>query len=265
MSFREKYTVFPMLLPLGSKRRGGSKLDPGVKFLVAHDTGNPRSTARNNVSYFQRSCNEMSASAHLFVDDKEILECIPALTGPPEKAWHVLYNVTTDNQMFGYDANNAAIGVEYCYGSNIQADEAYNKYVWVLAYLCYKFGLDPANKIIGHCFLDPRRKTDPVTGLLQSRRTYDQLLKDVATEFAVCSGLATPGLNITKQAGTVEVTHTLNIRQGQPNTRVPIVQTVPPHARLSYTGWTNDGEKVLNISKWYKNAQGNFFWSGGVV
>jgi len=79
----------------------------------------------------------MAASAHIFVDDKEILECFPAITGPPEKAWHVVYNVTTNNQMFGFDTINAALGVEYCYGNNIQSDEAYKRYVWVLAFLCY--------------------------------------------------------------------------------------------------------------------------------
>ena len=53
-------------------------MSPGVRFIVAHDTGNPGSTAAANVKYYERSRNEMSASAHIFVDDKEIVECIPA-------------------------------------------------------------------------------------------------------------------------------------------------------------------------------------------
>ena len=56
-------------------------MSPGVKFVVAHDTGNPNSTAGQNVAYYEQSRNELSASAHLFVDDREIIECIPALTG----------------------------------------------------------------------------------------------------------------------------------------------------------------------------------------
>lgn len=265
MSFREKYIVTPRYLTPGSRRRSGRKLDPGVKFAVAHDTGNLNSTARGNVAYYERSRNDMSASAHIFVDDNEILECIPALTGPPEKAWHVLYNVTTDDKLYGYNANDAAIGVEYCFGDKIVAQEAYNKYVWVLAFICYKFGLDPASKIVGHCFLDPQRKTDPVTGLLRSRRTYDQLLRDVAAEFEQCSGNPAPHLGVTTTVGTVEVTHTLNIRQGQPNTRAVIVETVSPGTVLTYVGWTNDGDRVNNISKWFVDARGNFFWSGGVI
>lgn len=150
MSFTEKYTITPKYLPIRTKRRNGTAISPAVKFIVVHDTGNKNSTAAGNVKYYINSANSESASAHLFVDDKEILECIPALTAPPEKAWHVLYNVTTDNQLYGYNANDAAIGVEYCFGDNINADEAYKKYIWVIAYLCYTFKLDPATSIVGH-------------------------------------------------------------------------------------------------------------------
>lgn len=104
-------------------------MTPGVRFIVAHDTGNPGSTARANIRYYESSRDKESASAHLFIDDKEILECIPALTAPPEKAWHVLYGKPTDNALFGLDANDAAVGVEYCFGGAIDADEAYRKYI----------------------------------------------------------------------------------------------------------------------------------------
>ncbi len=113
MTFKEKYTVTPAYLTTPSKRRCGLQMSPTVKFIVAHDTGNPKSTARANRNYYENSRDEQSASAHIFVDDKEIIECIPALV-KPEKAWHVLYGVLTDNQLFGFNPNDAAIGVEYC-------------------------------------------------------------------------------------------------------------------------------------------------------
>ncbi|MDB5283621.1 MAG: N-acetylmuramoyl-L-alanine amidase CwlA, partial [Bacteroidota bacterium] len=144
MGFTQKYAIEQKLLTTPSKRRGGALIHPAVKFVVAHDTGNPTSTADNNVTYFERSRDDMSASAHIFVDDKQIIECIPVFNNKPEKAWHVLYQVNTDNNLYGCNANDAAIGVEYCYGHNINADEAYSKYLWVLAYLCYYFKLDPA-------------------------------------------------------------------------------------------------------------------------
>jgi N-acetylmuramoyl-L-alanine amidase CwlA len=257
------YTIVADYLPKNSKRRSGSQLPASVRFIVAHDTGNPGSTAAQNVRYYRNTCNDQSASAHLFVDDITIIECIPAVTGVPEKAWHVLYKVTGDNQLFGCDANDAAIGVEYCYGGGINADKAYQKYVWMLAYLCVKFNLNPKADIVGHFFLDPTRKTDPVTGLAYSRRTYDQLLRDVANEVSGAGAVAeAPAAKLINQAGSVRATTTLNIRQGMPSRLASVAQTVPAQTKLDYTGWVDDGEPVNGNSKWFVDAAGRYFWSG---
>lgn len=187
MSFEKKYTIKPQYLTVNTKRRSGQLISPAVKFIVAHDTGNPESTAANNVNYFENSRNKMHVSAHIFVDDKEIIECIPALTSEnPEKAWHVRYQVPTDNELYNCNANDAAIGIEYCYGDNINADEAYQRYIWVIAYTCCKFKLDPKISIVGHHVLDPGRKFDPTSGLRHSKRGYEQLLKDVVLEYTIC-------------------------------------------------------------------------------
>jgi len=264
MAFTEKYQIIPRYLTPGTKRRSGRLIAPGVKFIVAHDTGNPNSTAVGNVRYYQNSVNEMSASAHLFVDDREIIECIPALTGTPEKAWHVLYGVPADNKLYGFDANYTAIGVEYCYGTAINADEAYNRYVWVMAYICYTFKLDPRKAIVGHFFLDPHRKTDPVTGLAHSRRTYEQMLRDVVSEFTACGGIL-PGASPAPRKCTLEVISRLNIRSTTPSTRSPLVRTVLAGETLTYVERIADGEPVNGNPVWYKLEDGNFCWSGGVA
>lgn len=235
-----------------------------MKFLVAHDTGNPGSTARQNVRYYTNSCHEMSASAHLFVDDREIIECIPALTATPEKAWHVLYGVAKDNELYGANANDAAIGVEYCYGGSIKALEAYNRYVWVLAKLCDSFGLDPATSIVGHFFLDPRRKTDPVTGLAHSRRTYEQLLRDVVQEYRACKGAPEEVEAAEEDAGTATVAVRLNVRE-RPDTRSRIIQVLRPGEVIGYTAMVHHGEPVNNNSVWYRLSNGYYVWSGGVL
>lgn len=184
--FQMKYSIETKYLPVGTKRRSGYAMDR-VGFLVSHDTGNPGSTALGNVNYYIDSANDQSASAHIFVDDRRIVECVPFLTSAPEKAWHVLYSVTTDNYKYGDDADDIAGGVEYCYGGSINAQEAYKRYIWVLAYSCYKYGLDPATKITGHFILDPDRKTDPKSGLAASLGiTFDQLIKDVVNEYNDC-------------------------------------------------------------------------------
>ena len=266
MAFQDKYIVTPQYLTKPSKRRSGRLITAGVKFVVAHDTGNPGSTAAGNVRDYENSRDQESASAHIFVDDKSILECIPALTAPPEKAWHVLYNVNTDNLLYGHDANDAAIGVEYCFGDSIDADEAYRKYIWVIACICHRFELDPAKSVVGHFFLDPERKTDPVTGLARSRRTYDQLLLDVATEYASCTGVVPPLQgNGSDQAGRVRTTNKLNIRKEAPRRTADLAQVVPAGTELVTAGWVDDGEPVNGNPRWYKDSNGNFFWSGGVA
>jgi N-acetylmuramoyl-L-alanine amidase len=265
MAFTEKYTITQAYLTSPSKRRSGLAMSPGVKFIVAHDTGNPGSTARANRNYYENSRDTQSASAHIFVDDREIIECIPALTNTrPEKAWHVLYNVPTDNQLYGVNANDAAIGVEYCYGGAINADEAYRKYLWVIAKICFTFALDPSKCIVGHCILDPKRKTDPVTGLLKSRRTYEQLLRDIVTEFNECLGSPLPEYNFTGQPGTARVTHRLNIRRGRPSTRAEVVEIISPGATVTFSGFVDNGETVNGNAKWFRDSNGNYFWSGGV-
>ncbi len=265
MAFQQKHTITKQYLSANSKRRSGSKMQPGVKFIVAHDTGNPNSTAAGNVNYYQESRNEIYASAHLFVDDKDIIECIPALTGDPEKAWHVLYGVPTDDKLFGHNANDAAIGVEYCYGSNIDADEAYRKYIWVMAYACNQFNLDPAASIVGHFFLDPARKSDPVTGLARSRRTYEQLLRDIVSEYNVCNGSPLPAYNFIPQPGSVTAVARLNIRQNDPSTRAPVVRKASIGESLAVIGYVSDGENINGNSKWFKDQNGNYFWSGGCL
>jgi len=183
--FKQKYEIIPRYLTGPSKRRPCISMQ-GVRFMVAHDTGNPGSTAANNVSYYERSRDADYASAQIFVDDKEIIECIPFLTAEPEKAWHVVYNTPIDNQLYGADANDAAGGVELCYGGNIDINESYRRFVWVLAYSCYKYGLDPARDITGHYIIDPTRKVDPKNTLQLLGKSFEDFITDVVMEYNEC-------------------------------------------------------------------------------
>lgn len=187
-TWTHKYTVTKHYLTTPSKRRSGIAM-PKVLGIVAHDTGNPTSTAWNNVRYYENSKDTISASAHLFVDDKTIIECIPAVTGKPEKAWHVLYDVTTDNQasVFGDDSNDVAIGVELCYGGQINLHESYKRYVYTMAMICHQYKIDPILRIWGHYQLDPKRKTDPQTPLKMLKKTIDDLRRDVDNEIKACT------------------------------------------------------------------------------
>lgn len=160
-------------IPINTLRRSGEKLD-GVDLFVAHSTGNPGSTAIQNVSYYIRSANDMSASAHIFVDDKETICCIPL----DEKAWGVRYNVNQDNLLFGFDANDRAIQLEMCYGGAIDNKKSYDRYVGEFANLCRTYKKD-TKAIVGHYALDPARRTDPLDAFKLVNKDWDDFIKDV--------------------------------------------------------------------------------------
>ncbi len=101
--------------------------------------------------------------------------------------WHVVYNTPIDNKLFGVDANDAAGGVELCYGGNINLQEAYKRYIWVLAYSSYRYGLDPATDITGHHILDPSRKTDPMNAFKLLGKAFDDFVADVVSEYKECT------------------------------------------------------------------------------
>lgn len=146
------------LLTIGT-RRPGIKLRKGKpEFLVAHDTGNPNSTAQNNVDYYENTYNIQQgiASAHIFVDDKEAIICIPV----DEVAYHVLPSTPTDNYWYGVNANDGAAGTEISYfdtSFGLSAKEAKEKTLKsldngarVLAYLAEFWKIDYKTKMPGH-------------------------------------------------------------------------------------------------------------------
>jgi N-acetylmuramoyl-L-alanine amidase len=170
-----KYTITRDYIDFGNARSGQKLGD--VKFIVSHDTGNPGSSAYGNRNYFENV--QPSASAHTFIDDKHILEIIPL----DEKSWHVRYNVSKDNSLYGDDANDAAIGVELCWGGRINFNEAYKRYVWYHAYLVDKYDLDIFEDIVAHSTLDPARRTDPQNALHRYNISWEEFLKDVNASY----------------------------------------------------------------------------------
>lgn len=179
-----KYPITTKLIPVCDKqprRRKGQKIK--VKFIVLHDTGNIGATAKNHYDHYMDTYNKGEASAQLFVDDISIWEVIPAFKDA-EQANHVLFGVTTDNKLFGSDANTSAIGIEMCFFKDkIRSQRAYEKTIWVAAYLCYYHKLDPKKHITAHEILDPQRKCDPTDGLRYSGHTYKEMLADILKEY----------------------------------------------------------------------------------
>ena len=161
MNITQKY------LPVPSERRPGLKILP-IKYIVCHDTGNLNSTAMNNVDYYIKTANLEKASAHVFIDDAQIIECIPL----SEKAYHVRRVVS--------NAIDEALAIELCYFTDLERSKlAYNNYVEYIRGLCQKYNLDPLKQVIGHYILDPTRRKDPVNSFSRIGKTWDDFIKDV--------------------------------------------------------------------------------------
>ncbi|WP_352419761.1 N-acetylmuramoyl-L-alanine amidase [Proteiniborus sp.] len=65
-----------------NNRRPGIAMEP--EYLTIHSTANPDSTAQNERDWLINPSNTRTASWHLVVDDKEVIEAIPQ----NEVAWH---------------------------------------------------------------------------------------------------------------------------------------------------------------------------------
>jgi len=181
MTYKEQLIPINKYNKITKSRRCGIILYT-VGFITAHDTGNPYSTAQNNVDYFCRTYKDDSASAHIFVDDKECIVCIPAFLNA-ERAHHVLYNKTKDNELFGDDANDMSIGVECCYFPNdkIRTLKAYNNYINVIVDLM-EFHKINSTELTEHETLDAN-KQDPSNMLKIIGKTIGEFEMDVEKEY----------------------------------------------------------------------------------
>jgi len=261
MAIHPDYAIVPQYAVLGSRRRPGRHL-AAVRFVVAHDTGNPGASAAAHARWYRNDPNPAQpASAHLFVDDVAIVETVPAMTAAAEHAPHVRNSVPLDNQLYGIDANEGAIGVEYCFGGSINADEAYRRYVWILAALCDRFRLDPTRDIVSHKLLDPARRSDPDDGLGRSGRSYEGLLADVRRVYASSGGEPSMVGAHAIAPGTYHTSVHLVLRDS-PRRSAANLEVLPPGTPVEVETIV-EGEAVNGNSDWCAVDRG-FLWSGGL-
>jgi N-acetylmuramoyl-L-alanine amidase len=71
--------------------------------------------------------------------------------------------------------------------------------------------------------------------------------------------------NLVKSQGTATTTTNLNLRAGSPSTSAPIAKKVAKGTQLAYIGYTDGGEKVKGMNRWYQTNDGLWFWGGGVT
>lgn len=150
-------------LEISEYSRPGTKLGK-VKNVFVHYTANPRTSARNNRSYFANlaQTHERAASAHLIIGyDGEIIQCIPF-----------------DEQAYAVRTRNGdSLSIECCYLAEDGSftPETYETLLHTLAWLLEKYDLTTED-ILRH--YDCGGKKCPLY-YVENEDAWEQLLMDV--------------------------------------------------------------------------------------
>ncbi|MCM1297653.1 MAG: N-acetylmuramoyl-L-alanine amidase [Muribaculaceae bacterium] len=114
-------------LPASSIKRLHRKMVP--QYLTVHNTGNPKSTARNERDYLTNPTNKTTTAYHIVVDAKQAIECIPL----DEMAYHA-----GDGK--SGTGNSKSIGIEICESGDYGANE--RAAIELIADLLIQYGWD---------------------------------------------------------------------------------------------------------------------------
>jgi N-acetylmuramoyl-L-alanine amidase CwlA len=117
--------------------------------IVIHWTANENrgADARANIRFFEnRKLGRTGyGSAHYFVDDKNIIRCIPE----DEVAYHV-GATSYKTSRFGSYPNATMIGIEMCVNADGDFEKVYEQTIELTRYLCKKYNLNPDNDVVRH-------------------------------------------------------------------------------------------------------------------
>lgn len=144
-------------------RRKGAR----IKYLVIHDTGNTSKGADAMGHYRYFNGGNRNASAHYFVDDKQVVQ----LVGDSLSAWHVgdgrgRYGITNAN----------SIGIEMCINADGNYAKMYYHTVELAKNIMRKFNI-PIERVVRH--YDASRKLCPNHMRQSNWQAWAQFKKDI--------------------------------------------------------------------------------------
>lgn len=145
-----------------SRRKGAT-----IKYLVIHDTGNDSKGADTMAHYRYFNGGNRNASAHYFVDDKQVVQ----LVGDSLSAWHVgdgkgRYGITNAN----------SLGIEMCINSDGNYAKMYYHTVELAKNIMQKFNI-PIERVVRH--YDASRKSCPNHMRKSGWQAWAQFKRDI--------------------------------------------------------------------------------------
>jgi len=113
------------------------------------------------------------------------------------------------------------------------------------------------------------RGTDPnaMMAEIYGRKTCPNDVCDLDRLIAMARAevVAPSRYNFIAQRGQVRTRTGLNVRRGAPTTLAPVLRAAPANEVLDYVGWTSNGMSVNGNPHWYRDEDGNYFWSGATT
>lgn len=130
-----------------SKYNNSSRNGTKIEYIVIHDTGNYRDTAKDNSSYFNGG--DRQASAHYFVDETSIYQVVEE----NRSSWSCgdgggKYGITNSN----------SIGIELCNSGGFISDKTKSNSIELIRDIMNKYNI-PLSKVVRH--YDASRKYCP--------------------------------------------------------------------------------------------------------
>ncbi len=124
-----------------------------VEYIVIHDTGNPKPGADAMAHYQFFAGGNREASAHYFVDDKQVVQIIDDSEG----SWHCGIKYKTPATPI---SNHNSLGIEMCINPDGNYNKAMTNTIDLAAYLLWKYNLD-IDHLVRH--YDAGTKVCPLT------------------------------------------------------------------------------------------------------
>lgn len=159
-----------------------SKRQGKIEYIVIHDTGNKGKGANANSHYNYFNGGDRQASAHYFVDDKQIIEVVEPTK---HRSWHC-----GDGRGKNGITNDNSIGIEMCVNIDGDFEKTYQNTVELTKELQKKYNI-PDNKVVRH--QDASGKVCPYSLIKDKLKgktweTFKRDIKEGETLYRVCIG-----------------------------------------------------------------------------
>lgn len=138
-----------------------------IKYIVIHDTGNPNKGSDAEAHFKLHDRADRGASAHYFVDDKQILRIIK----DSDKSWHCgdgkgKYGIINEN----------SIGIEMCINVDGDFAKTYKNTLDLVKHLMDKHNI-PIDRVVRH--YDASRKSCPDTWKQNNWAKWNKFKEDL--------------------------------------------------------------------------------------